>query len=202
MHLLIGALSVLIATVGVRAYPYYVSVLTENIAVARSLRTSDGLEPFSSVIQPERTLHAADKFSFVQVTTSSLTYGLSEPVVVTIVNGLSVPIHALTGQTYCTIVTVQRNVNGEWNPEGRCLAAGPPGWVSIAAGDRTVVDVRPRLPSDRPLAPNRHRIMFTFRQNSTENLSRTVFSAEFRIAGAGSVPSRRTLQHSHVPLFK
>lgn len=152
-----------------------------------------------NLLVPAYDYAAAEDPSSVQVTNNKSSYAPLEPIVVTVVNGLSVPIYALTGQTYCTIVTVQRSVNGQWNPEGRCLVAGPPGWVSIAPGDRTVVDVRPRLPSDQPLASNRHRVVFTFKPESTEGTNITVFSAEFRISGVGPVPSTNNFTRNSRP---
>jgi hypothetical protein len=124
----------------------------------------------------------------VYVTTDKSSYRSGESIIVNVVNSLSVPIYALTGQTYCTIVTVQRSVEGQWSAEGRCLVFAPPGWVEIAAGGHTVVEVRPRLPSDRPLAPGRYRVMLSFKAGSTSGPSATVFSSEFLISDPGHVP--------------
>jgi hypothetical protein len=101
---------------------------------------------------------------------------------VTVDNPLAVPIYALTGQTYCTIVTVQGRVDGQWNPEGRCIVGGPPGWREIPPQQLTRVEVKPTLPADEPLAPNQYRVVFTFRAKSTTEASVTVVSAEFVVA--------------------
>jgi hypothetical protein len=136
------------------------------------------------------SLHCAagEESAHVQVTTDKSSYRTAEPIVATVVNGLSVPIYALSGRTYCTIVTLQRSEDGQWSAEGRCLVSGPPGWVAIPAGGRTLVEVKPRLPADRPLAPGRHRAMLSFNVGSTTGASATVFSSEFVISDLGRGP--------------
>jgi hypothetical protein len=190
VYLLVFSLSALITPVGARAYPPNPAVLKGNITVEFGSRALvHSVESFMPAVQREEATPPIENLSSVQVTTNKTSYSFLEPVVVTIVNGLSFPIYALTGQSYCSIVTVQRNLNGKWNPEGRCMVAGPPGWLSIAPGERTVVDVRPRLPSDQPLASNRHRVAFTFKAKSTDGTSSTVFAAEFLIISAAPIPS-------------
>ncbi len=137
----------------------------------------------------EQAMQPGDGLSAVQVTTDKSSYGLGEPIVVTIVNSLSVPIYALSGQTYCTIVTVQRSEDGRWSTERRCLAFAPPGWTEIVPGRRTPVEVKSGLAFDRPLAPGRHRVLFTFNIGSPGGSSATVFSSEFLISDASRVPS-------------
>ena len=120
--------------------------------------------------------------SAVAVTTDKSGYNPGEMIVVTIVNALSVPIFALTGQTYCTIVTVQRSVDGEWKSEGTCQSYAPPVWVEIAAGGTTRVEVMPGLPADQPLAAGRCRAKLTFKVGSTNGRRATVLSSEFLIS--------------------
>lgn len=131
---------------------------------------------------------SASPTSRVSVSTNLPTYTLGETIIVTIRHDLAVPIYALTGQTYCTIVTIQRQVAAEWIAEGRCLAFGPPGWIEIPPNAPSAVDVRPRLPSDRALAPGRHRVVFAFRVGSSSGAVATVFSPEFLISGLGRIP--------------
>ena len=128
-------------------------------------------------------LHAASaQSSAVKVSTDKSSYDPGEMIVVSIVNTLSVPIYALTGQTYCTIVTVQRSVDGEWKSEGPCQSYAPPGWVEIGAGGTTRIEVMPRLHADQPLASGRCRAQLTFKVGSTNGRSATVFSSEFLIS--------------------
>jgi hypothetical protein len=119
--------------------------------------------------------------SRVQVTTDKASYDPNQPVVVKIANGLDSPVYALSGQTYCSIITVERLVNENWSPEGRCLVYGPPGWIEIAAGSALSIEIKPPLPSDQPLAPGQHRVNFSFRVGSRSGSSETVFSSVFLI---------------------
>jgi len=136
----------------------------------------------------EEAMHPGEGPLAVHVTTDKSNFRSGDPIVVTIVNSLSVPIYALTGQTYCLIVTMQRSIEGQWSAEGRCLVFAPPGWVEIAADGHTLVEVKPHLPSDQPLAPGRYRVMLTFKEGSTSGPSATVFSSEFLISDSGHGP--------------
>lgn len=129
-------------------------------------------------------LSQVDATSPVQVTTDQAVYRPGQPVVVKIANGLATPIYALSGQTYCTIVTVQRYVDSEWKPEGACQSYAPPGWVEIAAGGTTRVEVMSHVHADQSLPAGRCRAKLTFRVGSTSGQSSAVFSPEFLISNA------------------
>ena len=128
--------------------------------------------------------------SCVTVTTDKSRYDPGEPVGVSIMNTLSVPIYVLTGQTYCTIVTVQRSLDGEWKPEGPCQSFAPPGWLTIAPGDTTRIELKPRLAADQALASGRYRAKLTFRLGSINGQSSTVFSLEFLVSNAVATVNR------------
>jgi hypothetical protein len=118
----------------------------------------------------------------VWVTSDKLRYHYGEQIVVTISNDLPVPIYGQTGQTYCSVVSVQRKVDDQWNMEGRCAAAGPPGFIAIEAGRQMAVEIFPRFPSDRALDPGQYRIVFSFFVGSTAGPRQAVQSEEFVIA--------------------
>jgi hypothetical protein len=122
----------------------------------------------------------------VKASTDKSNYHPGETIIVAIANTLSLPIYALTGQTYCTIVTVERIIDSEWNSQGACQSYAPPGWVKIASGTTTRIEVMPRLPNDQPLAAGRCRVKFTFKVRSTNGRSDTVFSSEFLIRNAAT----------------
>ena len=124
--------------------------------------------------------------SAVVVTTDKSAYDQGEMIEVTITNTFSAPIYALTGQTYCTIVTLQRNVDGAWKPEGPCQSYAPPGWVKIAAGATTRVQVKAGLPADQPLAAGRYQAKLTFNVGSTSGRPASAVSSEFLINVARS----------------
>jgi len=176
-----------------RFAPYRCAVFPLLVAQVRTVALSSltllGLVSPWSVVGGEQPMPSGDGVSAVRVTTDKASYGTGQSIVVTIVNGLSVPIYALSGQTYCTIVTIQRHTDGQWGAEGRCLSYTPPGWVDIAARGSTLVEVRPRLPSDRPLGPGRYRAVLTFAVGSTTGPSATAFSSDFLISDQGHVLS-------------
>jgi hypothetical protein len=118
----------------------------------------------------------------VGVTTDKSSYRPGEPIVVTVDNQLSVPVYALTGQTYCTVVTAERRVDDAWRAEGRCMVGGPPGWREIPPQQLTRVEVNPGIALDEPLPPGRYRVVFTFRPKSTAEPSAAVIAKEFIIA--------------------
>jgi len=119
--------------------------------------------------------------SSVQIASDKSNYRQGEVVLVQIKNDLASSIYALSGQTYCTIVTVERFVNEQWNAEGRCRVLGPPGWVEIAASDTLSVKIKPILPSDQILTPGRHRAKLTFNVGSRSGSTQTGFSSDFKI---------------------
>src|SRR5260370_18252387 len=92
---------------------------------------------------------ASAESSAVKVSTDKSNYDFGKKMVVTIANTLSVPIFALTGQTYCTILTRPRISDSEGNSQGPCQSYGPPGWVKIASGPTTRIELWPRLPADK-----------------------------------------------------
>jgi len=124
--------------------------------------------------------------SAVAVITDKSAYDQGEMIEVTIMNTLPAPIYALTGQTYCTIVTLQRNVDGAWKPEGPCQSYAPPGWVKIAAGATTRVQVKPGLPADQPLPAGRYQAKVTFNAGSTSGRPASAQSSEFLVNVARS----------------
>ena len=116
------------------------------------------------------------------MTTDRSTYRRGDTVLVSKTNGSSEMIRGQTGQTYCTIVSVERYVDGPWQMQGRGVAAGgPPGFVPIEAGGEMTVGVFPRLPSDRELVEGRYRIEFIFLVGSTSAPPQTAHSEEFTV---------------------
>jgi hypothetical protein len=77
------------------------------------------------ILSPAPTL--APGLEGVAIATDHNVYGTGDVVVVTVHNGLQIPIFGLTGRTYCTIVSVQRKEDRAWREQGGCLAGAPPG---------------------------------------------------------------------------
>jgi hypothetical protein len=120
--------------------------------------------------------------SDVQVSTDKSRYAHGETVVVTVMNARGDSLYALTGKTYCSILSVERRVNGVWTAEGPCMVLGPPGWIEIKPQQAMRVELKPRLPDDLPLAPDRHRVVFAFRAKTTTAPTETRLSSEFDVS--------------------
>jgi hypothetical protein len=127
------------------------------------------------------TNDAGNAAAQIHLATNKSTYRQGEVVLVQIKNDLASAIYALSGQTYCTIIIVERFVNETWSVEGRCRALGPPGWVEIAADSTFSVEIKPILPSDQAFIPGRHRAKLTFNLGSKSGSTQTCFSSEFQI---------------------
>jgi hypothetical protein len=89
-------------------------------------------------------------------------YDFGDPIIVTVGNDLAHPIYATSGQTYCSIVTLEKRTGEGWQRVGRCVAGAPPGFVQIAAGDRVQVELSPLPFADEPIAPGRYHVRFTY----------------------------------------
>jgi hypothetical protein len=127
------------------------------------------------------TNDAGNATALIQLATNKSNYRKREVVLVQIKNDMAFPIYTLSGQTYCTIITVERFVNEAWSVEGRCRVLGPPGWVEIAAGGTSLVEIKPILPSDQVFIPGRYRAKLTFNVGSKTGSTQTCFSSDFQI---------------------
>lgn len=140
--------------------------------------------PTPLTITPQATLlrPGEQPTTDVWVTTDKLDYRRGERIVVTIGNDLSVAIYALTGKTYCTIVSVQRKTDDKWQIQSRCAAGAPPVFIPIPSKSRMSVEIFPRDAFDKELVPGQYRIEFSFRVGSASGPWQTVYSKEFVIS--------------------
>jgi hypothetical protein len=70
----------------------------------------------------------------VTVAVDKTHYAPTDTITVTILNGLAAIISTTDHQTNCTIVTLERLVNGAWQPEGACRLMTPTRVVPISPG--------------------------------------------------------------------
>lgn len=71
-------------------------------------------------------------------------YATSEAITVLIDNGLSTSITATDHHTNCTMVTLERQVNGAWQPVGRCLIMTATRMIPIAGGQSVKQQLTPQ----------------------------------------------------------
>jgi hypothetical protein len=81
----------------------------------------------------------------VTVRTNALHYRQGQTIVVTIRNGLAVPVVAATGHASCSIATLDRRTTRGWVEVRNCYAGVPPVPVRIAPGATVRVRLRDRL---------------------------------------------------------
>jgi hypothetical protein len=89
----------------------------------------------------------------VQVATDTLSYVAGQPLIIAVRNGLSAPIYLLGGQTYCSMVGVQRLEGDQWQPVGQCPPGEPLTYLPIAAGGEHTITVDPRTRTARVNGP-------------------------------------------------
>jgi len=117
----------------------------------------------------------------VSLTTDQQQYQAGEMIRVSIRNGLSVPIYGFTGQTYCSIVTVERKEGDSWQEQELCVAGAPPTNEEILSGKQITVDLLPRLAAENPLPPGAYRALLTYRVGSPSGDEGSAISKEFTI---------------------
>jgi len=72
----------------------------------------------------------------VVISTDHLTYSPSDPIAVTVHNTLATPIYAMDTQSSCSLLSLQYQVNGVWQPSqvAQCPQKRPARPVKIEAG--------------------------------------------------------------------
>jgi hypothetical protein len=97
--------------------------------------------PASAFAQSEAVAASApsDGAGVVSVATDKARYAVGESVRVTVRNASSRPIYAPLGQSFCTIITLQREEGGLWATEGACDGATPTALAIAAQGSVTGV---------------------------------------------------------------
>lgn len=124
--------------------------------------------------------------SEVGVSTDRDSYCHGDPVAVTIRNNLSSPIHVTSGQSFCTIVTIEEKRDEAWKAAGACPAGAPPGVVTIAGGATLVISLDAGNIFYSPLAIGTYRATFNYARNADGTGDGLSFSPEFQIEDCGA----------------
>jgi hypothetical protein len=106
---------------------------------------------------------------FVEVGASS--FARATPIRATIQNRLSGPVYGLSGQSFCTILDVQKLEGGEWKSQARCVAGAPPVPIRIEPNSDIVIELEPKLANEQPLEPRgaSHRLCLSRRFSRRPN---------------------------------
>jgi len=118
--------------------------------------------------------------STISVRTDKPSYAEGEAIPVTIQNRDDRSVFALSGKTYCTIVSAQRNEAAGWQEQGRCVEGAPPGYVEILPGQTRTFDLAPTR-GEEPLPAGKYRIELTVAIGSTDGTTATVYSSGITI---------------------
>jgi hypothetical protein len=122
----------------------------------------------------------------VRVTLSRSAYGIEDPVLVTVYNGLAHPIWVRDHQSSCTAVVLELSLNGAWQSLGSCSQPGPMGSPTVAAGASMTqrLNYAQGMDTGAGWRPGTYRIALTYAL-SAEALdtaaTTTVYSAAFHI---------------------
>jgi hypothetical protein len=118
----------------------------------------------------------------VTIITRENAYCRTESIPIAIRNQSSNPIFVTSGQTFCTIVSLERRENASWQMVGRCPAGAPPGILTIAAGEERVISLGPNSHFYVPLVPGRYRLALAFAGGADGQNHRVIYSHEFDIS--------------------
>lgn len=90
---------------------------------------------------------AGDK---VTLTLNKRNYGTNERISVTITNGLSKAITTMDHQSACTVVTLQMQVNNQWQTRSPCLLKTATRLITILAGSSITQSLTPGVTNSWP----------------------------------------------------
>ncbi|HKV84548.1 MAG TPA: hypothetical protein VJN88_08330, partial [Ktedonobacterales bacterium] len=109
----------------------------------------------------------------------------TETITVEIANGLSSTITATDHHTSCTMVTLEQQVSGAWQPVGRCLIMAATRMIPIAGGQAVKQILAPQNGATAHAWPaGTYRVAFGYSVGSetpTPGSGATVYSATFTI---------------------
>lgn len=123
--------------------------------------------------------------SLVGQTNAAQTMAASQSITVQIANGLSSTIITTDHHTDCTMVTLQQQVNGAWQPVGKCLIMAATRMIPIAGGQSVKQVLTPQNGmTGRAWAAGTYRVAFGYSVGSateTPGSGAMVYSATFTI---------------------
>jgi hypothetical protein len=102
----------------------------------------------------------------VSISTNRATYGPNDAMAVTVRNGLSTPIYAMDTLASCSILALQYQANGAWQPSqvAQCPQKRPTRQVKIDAGGTYTASITAGYPGIRqlPFPTGSYRLVLTY----------------------------------------
>ena len=126
----------------------------------------------------------------VGIALSKMQYSANEAMVITILNGLTMPITASDHHSACTLVDVQMLTNNNtWQTVGKCLQGRATRLIPLAAGATSMQSISPgasNLAVNAAWTAGTYRIAFTYFLGSAESVptllqTNTIYSAVFSV---------------------
>ena len=102
------------------------------------------------------------------------------PIVAVIRNERSTSITATSGQSSCTIATLQRRSGDEWQTEGHCEEGAPPGNIPVEPESHLRVEIGGN-DGDERFPVGTYRAVFTYRLGNSERPTYVSYSKTFEI---------------------
>lgn len=107
-------------------------------------------------------------------------YQTTSTITVTLSNHSTQTIYFPDHLTNCTVVLLQRQVNGNWEAVNKCALAILTRWHSLAPGQSLTVNLAPS-PS-RPWTAGIYRATLSYRTSSRSGPQTTIYSPGFQVA--------------------
>ena len=116
----------------------------------------------------------------VTIRTIKDSFRSGDPVVAVIRNKRSTSITATSGQSSCSIATLQRRSGDEWQTEGHCEEGAPPANIPVEPESHLRVEIGGRNGDER-FSVGTYRAVFTYRLGNSEQPTYVSFSKTFEI---------------------
>lgn len=122
----------------------------------------------------------------VTLTLDKQQYGPNDTITITVTNGGSADIFAANHQTACTIITLEVNVNGAWQPIHNCQQMSATRLIKIAAGATSIQTLTPGSGQivGKPWATGTYRATLAYGTGSapTPNAGKLAITTTFTIS--------------------
>lgn len=119
----------------------------------------------------------------VTVVANQNRYATHEKIVITISNGLKEPITTADQQTYCSVIILERQGEGDWQPVRNCTLNSPSLEVTVKPGSVAPFELAPNQISSGSIPPGTYRatLIYTIGEHFGPGQARIVSSEPFTV---------------------